>query len=236
MVKTIFIRQNARRRSIAASIFGLFALVSCATFKGPGPLVIGGAPAASQNDIVERTIQNERRPALTMNGERRFSRADSSVDFDWPVDEARLTRGFLSAAANKKRPHWGLDLANKKHTPILASAAGEVVYTGQGFKGYGKLIVVEHGDDWATLYSHLDRILVKEGQKVTVGEKIGLMGRTGRATGNHLHFEIRHFRQPVNPLAFLPQGSDKPRYAGMPRAGSIRLSQKAAQEEEQSEE
>jgi murein DD-endopeptidase MepM/ murein hydrolase activator NlpD len=231
MVKT-----QARRLPKVAAISILFSMVSCATFKGPGPLVLGGAPAASQNDLVEQTTQNERHPALTLTGERTFSRTDSSIAFDWPVDEARLTRGFLSAAANKKRPHWGLDLANKKHTPILASAAGEVVYTGQGFKGYGKLIVVEHGDDWATLYSHLDRILVKEGQKVTAGEKIGLMGRTGRATGNHLHFEIRHFRQPVNPLAFLPQGSDKPRYAGMPRAGSIRLSQQEVQEEEQSEE
>lgn len=122
--------------------------------------------------------------------------------FDWPVDEARLTRGFLP---NKRHPHLGLDLAAPKGTPILASRGGTVIYTGKEFRGFGKMILVESGDGWATLYAHLDKILITEGQKVRQGEVIGAMGRTGRATGVHLHFEIRKDRGPVDPLPLLPR-------------------------------
>jgi len=141
-------------------------------------------------------------PTLSLRGEREVIRPIEAVNFDWPLDEARMTRGFLLGG----KAHWGVDLANKKGTNILAAEKGVVVYTGRGFHGYGNLIVVEHNDEWATLYSHLSKITAKEGQAVARGEKIGEMGRTGHATGVHLHFEIRHNRQPVNPLAYLPEG------------------------------
>jgi murein DD-endopeptidase MepM/ murein hydrolase activator NlpD len=131
----------------------------------------------------------------------------SDYDFDWPVDSARLTRGF---SIGGRRPHWGIDLAAPRGTPIFAAERGVVVYTGRGFKGYGKLVVIEHGDRWATLYSHLHTIDTKEGETVRQGQVIGTMGRTGRATGVHLHFEIRYNRQPVNPLMYLPQGYASP--------------------------
>ncbi|MNT63355.1 Murein DD-endopeptidase MepM [compost metagenome] len=66
------------------------------------------------------------------------------------------------------------------------------------------MILVESGNGWATLYAHFDKILVSEGQKVRKGEILGAMGRTGRATGVHLHFEIRKNRGPVDPLPLLP--------------------------------
>ena len=120
--------------------------------------------------------------------------------FDWPLDEARMTRGFRT----KGRGHFGLDLANVKGTQIMAAERGVVIYTGREFKGYGKLVVIEHNDEWATLYAHLDKIVVDEGQTVERGELIGQMGRTGRASGVHLHFEIRRNREPVDPLPLLP--------------------------------
>lgn len=126
----------------------------------------------------------------------------STMHFDWPVDRARMTRGFLP---NKRRPHLGIDLAAPKGTPILAAQGGTVIYAGREFRGYGKMVLVESGDGWATLYAHFDKILVAEGQKVRQGEVIGAMGRTGRATGVHLHFEIRKNRGPIDPLPLLPQ-------------------------------
>lgn len=123
------------------------------------------------------------------------------LNFDWPVDRARMTRGFLP---NKRRPHLGIDLAAPKGTPILAAQAGTVIYAGREFRGYGKMVLVESGDGWATLYAHFDKILVSEGQKVRQGEVVGAMGRTGRATGVHLHFEIRKNRGPIDPLPLLP--------------------------------
>jgi murein DD-endopeptidase MepM/ murein hydrolase activator NlpD len=123
-------------------------------------------------------------------------------NFDWPVDEARMSRGFLP---RKRHPHLGIDLAAPKGTPILCSTGGTVLYTGKEFRGFGKMILVESGGGWATLYAHLDKILVSEGQKVRQGEVIGAMGRTGHATGVHLHFEIRKDRGPVDPLPLLPR-------------------------------
>ncbi|MBO9665182.1 MAG: M23 family metallopeptidase [Bdellovibrio sp.] len=126
------------------------------------------------------------------------------MTFDWPVDSARMTRGFLP---NKRRPHLGIDLAAPKGTAILASQGGTIIYTGREFKGYGKMVLIESGDGWATLYAHFDKILVAEGQRVHKGEIIGEMGRTGRATGVHLHFEIRKNRGPIDPLPLLPKAT-----------------------------
>lgn len=123
--------------------------------------------------------------------------------FDWPVDSARMSRGFLP---KKRRPHLGLDLAAPKGTPILAAQSGIVIYRGKDFRGFGRLVMIEHPDGWATLYGHLESFLVEEGQKVKMGDMIGTMGRTGRATGVHLHFEIRRGRVAVDPLNYLPSG------------------------------
>jgi murein DD-endopeptidase MepM/ murein hydrolase activator NlpD len=141
-----------------------------------------------------------------------FTVADSNISkevhasgfyYDWPVDRARLTRGFIP---RRPRPHLGLDLAAPKGTPILAAQRGTVIYAGRDFRGFGKMILVESGNGWASIYAHLDRILISEGHRVYQGEVIGTMGQTGRATGSHLHFEIRRNKAPVNPLLYLPQG------------------------------
>lgn len=132
--------------------------------------------------------------------------------FDWPIDEARLTRGYSADPVKhpkrrlKKRSHWGIDLASNKGTPIYSSHHGTVVYSGRDFKGYGKMLLVEGENGWATIYAHLDKILVKEGQKLRQGDILGLMGRTGRVTGVHLHFEIRQNKDAYDPLLFLPNG------------------------------
>jgi murein DD-endopeptidase MepM/ murein hydrolase activator NlpD len=174
----------------------------CASFRGPGELVSSnGGP----NGVLEEDAPGAAPvgPTLSWGGERYNQTApQTEMSFDWPVDRARMSRGFLLG----KRWHYGLDLAAPKGTPILASAPGVVIYVGNGFAGYGKLIVIEHDENWATLYSHLNKFAVKEGDRVTRGQKIGEMGRTGRASGVHLHFEIRYNRQPVNPLMYLPQG------------------------------
>jgi murein DD-endopeptidase MepM/ murein hydrolase activator NlpD len=131
--------------------------------------------------------------------------------FDWPIDEARLTRGYSADPVphpkkRKKRSHWGIDLASQKGTPIYASHDGMIVYSGKDFKGYGKMVLVEGENGWATIYAHLDKITAREGQKVRQGDLVGLMGRTGRVTGVHLHFEIRQNKDAYDPLLFLPNG------------------------------
>lgn len=131
--------------------------------------------------------------------------------FDWPVWEARMTRGFLPKGTKKRRrPHKGIDLAAPRGSAVMASHDGTVIYTGSGFKGYGKMIMIESnsetGTGFASLYGHLDKIVVYEGKKVRQGEVIGALGNTGRSSGPHLHFEIRKLNGPIDPLPLLPAG------------------------------
>lgn len=127
--------------------------------------------------------------------------------FDWPVWEARMSRGFLpKGTKRRRRPHKGIDLAAARGTAVMASHDGTIIYTGKGFKGYGKMIMIESPDGWATLYGHLDKIIVHEGAKIKQGEVIGALGNTGRSSGPHLHFEIRKLDGPVDPLPLLPAG------------------------------
>lgn len=131
--------------------------------------------------------------------------------FDWPVWEARMTRGFLPKGTKKRRrPHKGIDLAAPRGSAVMASHDGTVIYTGSGFKGYGKMVMIESntetGTGFASLYGHLDKIVVYEGKKVRQGEVIGALGNTGRSSGPHLHFEIRKLNGPIDPLPLLPAG------------------------------
>lgn len=178
-------------------------VVGCSHFSGPGEFRTSSDKASPQREVANVPQNtNSFPPSISMQAERFTNQIHPEVAFQWPVEEARLSRGFQLG----RRHHWGLDLANRRGTKIMAAEAGTVIYTGKGFRGYGKLIVIEHNGEWATMYSHLDKIEVQEGQQVRQGESIGKMGNTGRAHGVHLHFEIRQNRQPVNPLAFLPSG------------------------------
>jgi murein DD-endopeptidase MepM/ murein hydrolase activator NlpD len=128
--------------------------------------------------------------------------------FDWPVDEARLSRGYFlkDPRGRKKRPHLGIDLAYHRGTPIYASHSGKVIYVGSSFKGYGRMVMIENEDgDFATLYAHLLKSRVRQGMWVKQGDHIGDMGNTGRSTGTHLHFEIRTIQGTVDPLEYLPK-------------------------------
>ena len=102
--------------------------------------------------------------------------------------------------------HTGIDIANpqgKVGDPVVAFMDGTVIYAGEIFWGYGKHIIIAHGNNITSLYGHLDKIFVHNSQKVELGQIIGHMGSTGWSTGPHLHFEIRIFGIPVNPRKFL---------------------------------
>ncbi len=119
-------------------------------------------------------------------------------DFAWPVKSPHnLSRKFSIY-------HTGIDFPKRTGEPALACAEGKVVYAGAGFSGYGKMIIMEHKYNWASLYAHLSKINVKSGQYIHKGQKIGEVGNTGRSSGPHLHFEIMYKKQPLNPLSVLP--------------------------------
>jgi lipoprotein NlpD len=119
--------------------------------------------------------------------------------FIWPVS-GKLTSRF---GMRNGRRHDGIDVSAPSGTSIKAAAAGRVVFSGS-MRGYGKLILIRHKDNMFTAYAHNRTNKVKKGQNVKKGQLIAKVGRTGRASGNHLHFEIRHGQTARNPLFFLP--------------------------------
>ena len=119
-------------------------------------------------------------------------------------------RGLLNSGfGSRKDPftgegafHQGLDISTRRHEPVLATGAGVVVKS--GWNGdYGKAVAIAHGTGYTTIYGHLDSILVKEGQQVRRGDRLGLVGSTGRTTGPHLHYEVRQGDRAVNPLEYI---------------------------------
>ncbi|OIQ90497.1 murein hydrolase activator NlpD precursor [mine drainage metagenome] len=121
---------------------------------------------------------------------------DDGVDWGWPM-KGKVIAGFVEGA-NK-----GIDIAAKPGDPVLAAAAGKVVYAGTGLRGYGKLVIVKHNALFLSAYAHNSQILVKEGQSVAKGQEIAEAGSTD-SDQPMLHFEIRRQGKPVDPLKHLP--------------------------------
>ncbi|HEY0664986.1 MAG TPA: peptidoglycan DD-metalloendopeptidase family protein [Gallionella sp.] len=124
------------------------------------------------------------------------------ADLDWGMPAQGRVIARFSEAANRK----GIDIAGKLGQPVLASASGKVVYSGNGLRGYGKLIIIKHNSTFLSAYAHNDQIHVKEGQSVTKGQKIAAMGSTD-AEQVKLHFEVRRLGKPVDPAKYLPLGN-----------------------------
>lgn len=118
----------------------------------------------------------------------------------WPVKGVLYSR-FGPRGASR---HDGIDISAPEGTPIQAAADGVVIYSGVQ-RGYGNLVILGHEGNWVTIYAHNRENLVKEGAKVRKGQVIAKVGRTGRTTGPHLHFEVRKGTTPHDPLTFLPR-------------------------------
>jgi murein DD-endopeptidase MepM/ murein hydrolase activator NlpD len=123
----------------------------------------------------------------------------SRKEFRWPL-EAAVSSGFGSRPGGR---HGGIDLLAPAGTPIRAAERGVVSYAGNGMRGYGNVVVLDHGEGLSTLYGHLETIRVKSAEVVPAGAAIGTVGRTGNATTNHLHFELRIDGEAVDPVGHL---------------------------------
>lgn len=99
--------------------------------------------------------------------------------------------------------HNGLDIKAPRRSPVVATAHGKVIKVGW-MRGYGRLVVIDHGGGLQTLYAHLQKYLVKEGALVARGQKIGEVGASGRATCAHVHYEVRIHGKPVDPIRYVP--------------------------------
>jgi murein DD-endopeptidase MepM/ murein hydrolase activator NlpD len=117
----------------------------------------------------------------------------------WPV-RGPMASGF---GGRRKGRHHGIDILAPEGTKVRAPRIGLVLYAGDGMRGYGNVVILDHGEGITTLYGHLKEIRVKSGGAIAKGRVIGTVGRTGNATTHHLHFEVRIDGEAVNPLDVL---------------------------------
>ena len=157
--------------------------------------------AGTQNQESEATVQTnedlQRKDQLTK--EQVGQKAVKGL-FDWPLAGTVLKK----FGANSNAPHRGIEIGAPLDTPVVASASGKVIYSGNAIRGYGNLIILEHSDDYFTVYGYNHHNLVKMNDFVGQGDKIATVGKPPNGESPRLHFEIRRGKSAVNPIFYLP--------------------------------
>ena len=162
----------------------------------------------TSNQAVKKSVASSKKQAYGKNVSKKkivqndlpktnFSQKISQ--WKWPVKGKVIARFSSKAQGNK-----GIDIAGRRGTNIRAAASGKVVYAGSALRGYGKLIIIKHNDDYLSAYAHNDKILVKEQQQIKAGDIVAKMGDTD-AERVMLHFEVRFRGKSVDPLKYLPK-------------------------------
>ncbi len=193
------------------------ALVTLVTIVGSISLTGAQTRAQRSGRVTLATTRSAFRPDARLQGHLAALRARRPV-------QGKVTSDFgARRSVWGKRFHAGIDLGARRGTPVRAPAAGTVAFAGWR-NGYGKTIVVNHGNRLQTLYAHLSKVSVRRGQRVRPGTSLGLTGATGQASGPHLHYEIRVNGRPINPD--VPPGRSSPRRANptakqLPKARSL---------------
>lgn len=126
--------------------------------------------------------------------------ARSSSKFTWPV-RGKILSNY--GAKSNGLFNDGINISASRGTPVKAAENGVVAYAGNEVKGMGNLIIIQHDAGWMTVYAHLDSMSVRRGTKVGVGQKIGVVGKTGKVDSSQLHFEIRKGTKAYNPMEYL---------------------------------
>ncbi|MGZ4190533.1 MAG: M23 family metallopeptidase [Actinomycetota bacterium] len=220
-IGSIPIEQPNGARPAASSVIPI-ETISGSVASGSETVVSSATTVSSSANVV--TIPQERpdvtaRHSAKKQAPRRVSkprRAGSwklRLGFAWPVTKAAITSPFgwrpyvVLAGQTGPHPtrefHHGADISCALNQPVVAAKGGRVILSGVN-PDYGNVVVIAHAGGWSTLYGHLNKRLVVAGRRVPAHGLIGLCGKTGRATGVHMHLEIRHLGQFFDPIPFLP--------------------------------
>ena len=126
---------------------------------------------------------------------------NKKVSFSWPV-KGKVTSSY---GRRNGRLHEGIDIQTQWGTQVQASAPGRVIYSGNGMRDYGNVVILRHEGAYTTVYAHNSKNLVKKGQFINRGQKIALVGKTGNVHAKLpiLHFEVLVSKQPVDPMSYL---------------------------------
>ncbi|MCL4130799.1 UNVERIFIED_CONTAM: hypothetical protein GTU68_021371 [Idotea baltica] len=181
-------------------------------------LLVGYGTRSSQQTSSARApalanayTQGRKRP---LTDARLTPRPNSKRRLSLPIRSGKLVSKF---GPRKRSFHDGVDISAPSGTPVYAAHSGVITYAGSRLRGYGKLVIIEGDDSLITVYAHNRKLLVSNGQRVRLGQKIAEVGSTGRSTGPHLHFEVRMRDRSgrlvaIDPLPILRASGRKPRY------------------------
>jgi murein DD-endopeptidase MepM/ murein hydrolase activator NlpD len=173
-----------------------------ATLAGVAVLAMAAAPLADPADpAVPDVLAVPAAPPMTAVAEP-AGPVTRLIAFEAPVrgHEVNSPFGLRRLPGQAARNHAGVDIAAPSGTGVYVSAEGSVLRTGYEPAGYGRFVEIRHPNGMTTLYGHLSRLDVASGDRLEAGERIGLVGSTGRSTGPHLHFEVRRGDRQINPV------------------------------------
>lgn len=176
---------------------GLFDDLARGSDSGSSSQHIASASKSVSKNVKSSELRQEKAAQVAQKSEAKLKEAK----LQWPLKHVQVTSSF---GKRTRDFHEGLDLKARTGTPIFAAQAGSVIYAGSKIRGYGKMLIIKHKGGVATVYAHASKLLVHRGEKVNLGQKIAMSGKTGKVTGPHLHFEVRSGAVAVDPLEFLP--------------------------------
>ena len=153
----------------------------------------GSSSASASNATSAKAARHPARPRSSVTA------SATSPQWRWPT-KGKVISHFKAGDPTRQ----GIDISGKRGQPVIAAAGGRVVYSGNGLRGYGNLVIIQHNETYFSAYAHNQKVLVKENEKVKSGQRIADMGNSG-ADRVMLHFEIRRNGRPSNPLQYLPK-------------------------------
>ncbi|MFH1756816.1 MAG: M23 family metallopeptidase [Pseudomonadota bacterium] len=152
---------------------------------------------------LESSLETEEKPMPSASVEKEAGKPPwlgKELDIIWPI-QGKINSPF---GPRRKKLHAGIDIASPSYQEVKAAMDGEVVLSRKSRTGYGNVVVLRHDLGYRTIYGHMNVIIAREGESVRQGQAIGGVGSTGKSTGPHLHFELRHDGRPIDPLPILP--------------------------------
>ena len=202
-------RAEAARGVLRLTKVGASRITSGENMGGPeitfANLISGDFESPEEADFAIRVAQ----VAARMEEARHFEGLVDKLPLATPIGiPSRVTSPFgMRTDPIRKRPGWhgGIDMGAGWNAPIVAAGPGKVIFAGTK-AGYGRVVDVDHGQGFVSRYAHLNKVIAKRGQEVAIGDKLGLMGSTGRSTGPHLHYEVLFHGKPYNPVDFITAG------------------------------
>ncbi len=171
----------------------------------PDPDPIGTRIAKYASTRAPKTVaqpkgkRNQKSPHVVASKPKANSSVSAKI-FDFPVPGGTIFRNF---SQNKQKPYDGIAIRAPRGAPVLASLDGKVIFVGDDGTRFGLLVIIEHQEPYISVYTHLDKALVKAGQKVSKREQIGTLGTSGGVATPRLHFQIRVSERPKDPQLFI---------------------------------